>query len=120
MKVACATSGIDLDAPLDSRFGRALKFLVYDTETKTFALMDNEQNLQAAQGAGIQSAQTVASSGAEALIACHCGPKAYRVLAAANIKVYTTNAATVKEALDLYQEGKLVESSAADVEGHWA
>jgi predicted Fe-Mo cluster-binding NifX family protein len=120
MKIACATSGLDLDAPLDSRFGRALKFLIYDTETKAFTLVDNQQNLNAAQGAGIQSAQTVAASGAQVLIAGHCGPKAYRVLDAANIKVYTTTTGTVAEALALYQEGKLIESSAADVEGHWA
>jgi predicted Fe-Mo cluster-binding NifX family protein len=120
MKIACATSGLDLDAPLDSRFGRALKFLIYDTETKAFTLVDNQQNLNAAQGAGIQSAQTVAASGVQALIAGHCGPKAFRVLAAANIKVYTTTAGSVAEALALYQAGKLVESSAADVEGHWA
>jgi predicted Fe-Mo cluster-binding NifX family protein len=120
MKIACATSGIDLDASLDSRFGRALKFLIYDTETKAFTLVNNQHNLQATQGAGIQSAQTVAASGVQVLIAGHCGPKAFRVLAAANIKIYTTTAATVAEALVLYREGKLIETTAADVEGHWA
>lgn len=83
-------------------------------------MLDNQQNLNAAQGAGIQSAQTVAAGGAQALVSGHCGPKAFRVLAAANIKVYTTTAATVSEALALFQEGKLTENSGADVEGHWA
>jgi predicted Fe-Mo cluster-binding NifX family protein len=36
MKIALTTSGNDLNAPLDSRFGRAPKFLIYDMETKTF------------------------------------------------------------------------------------
>ncbi len=121
MKIAFSTSGADLDAPLDSRFGRAAKFLVYDTETASFEVIDNAQNLNAAQGAGIQSAQNVAATGAQALVSGHCGPKAFRVLAAAGIKVYyASDAPTVAAALELYREGKLKESVAADVEGHWA
>lgn len=120
MKIAFSTSGAELSAPLDTRFGRAAKFLVYDTETKSFDVIDNAQNLNAAQGAGIQSAQNVAASGAQALVSGHCGPKAFRVLNAAGVKAYTSNAATVQEALDQYQAGALTELKAADVEGHWA
>ena len=120
MKIAFSTSGADLSAPLDSRFGRAAKFLVYDTETASFAVIDNQQNLSAAQGAGIQSAQNVVAGGAQALVSGHCGPKAFRVLAAAGLKVYTSDAPTVAAALELYRDGKLKESVAADVEGHWA
>jgi predicted Fe-Mo cluster-binding NifX family protein len=120
MKLALPTSGADLNAPLDTRFGRAARFLVYDTETETFALVDNRQNLAAAQGAGIQSAQNVAASGAQALVAGHCGPKAFRVLSAAGIQAYSSKAATVAEALAQYRAGALTGLKAADVEGHWA
>ncbi|HON58308.1 MAG TPA: NifB/NifX family molybdenum-iron cluster-binding protein [Smithella sp.] len=119
MKIAVTTSGNDLNAPLDSRFGRAPKFLIYDLETKTFEIIDNKQNLNAAQGAGIQSAQNIVQLGAKALVTGHCGPKAFRVLKSAGVKIYNTSAATVAEALDLYLAGKLTESDAADVEGHW-
>ena len=120
MKIAFSTSGADFNAPLDSRFGRAAKFLVYDTETASFAVLDNRQNLNSAQGAGIQSAQTVAAGGAQALVTGHCGPKAFRVLTAAGIKVYTSDAPTVAAALEFCREGKLKEIASADVEGHWA
>ena len=120
MKVAFTTSGSGLDSPLDTRFGRAPGFLVCDTDSGASEFVDNQQSLNAAQGAGIQAAETVVRSGAQAVVTGHCGPKAFRVLAAANIKVYTTTAGSVAEALALYQEGKLSESSAADVEGHWA
>jgi predicted Fe-Mo cluster-binding NifX family protein len=120
MKIAFSTSGNDLNAPLDTRFGRAAKFLIYDTETRNVAVVDNTQNLTAAQGAGIQSAQNVAASGAQALVSGHCGPKAYRVLSTAGIKAYTSKAATVAEALSQFQDGTLTELKAADVEGHWA
>jgi predicted Fe-Mo cluster-binding NifX family protein len=88
MKIAFTTSGTDLNAPLDSRFGRAPKFLIYDVETSAFEVVDNQQNLNAAQGAGIQSAETVARLGAKAVVTGHCGPKAFRVLAAAGIRIY--------------------------------
>lgn len=120
MKIAFSTSGNDLNAPLDTRFGRAAKFLIFDTESQGVALVDNTQNLTAAQGAGIQSAQNVAASGAQALVTGHCGPKAFRVLVAAGIKVYTSDAPTLAAALEFYREGKLIESVEADVEGHWA
>jgi len=120
MKIAFTTSGKNLSAPLDSRFGRAPKFLVYDLDSEAFEVVDNEQNLNAAQGAGIQSAETVARLGVTAVVTGHCGPKAFRVLLAAGIKVYTTEAATVAAALEAYRSGKLVEAKSADVEGHWA
>jgi predicted Fe-Mo cluster-binding NifX family protein len=120
MKIAFTTSGDDLGAPLDSRFGRAPKFLVYDLDAATFEVFDNQPNLNAAQGAGIQSAEAVARLGAKAVVTGHCGPKAFRVLTAAGIRIYNTDAPTVAEALELYRAGKLAEAKAADVEGHWA
>ncbi len=119
MKIAITTSGDDLDARLDSRFGRAAGFIVFDLDQGSYEYIDNSQNLQAAQGAGIQSAQNVVNSGAQALITGHCGPKAFRVLASAGVKVYTTAAPTVAEALDQFRSGGLTECSSADVEGHW-
>lgn len=119
MKIAVTTSGDNLAAPLDSRFGRAARFLIYDTDTKGFQLVDNSQNLNAAQGAGIQAAQTVANAGVNSLITGHCGPKAFRVLQVAGIEIFNCAAATVEEALGLLKEGKLQAANEADVEGHW-
>jgi predicted Fe-Mo cluster-binding NifX family protein len=119
MKIAFSTSGDTLDSPLDTRFGRAPRFLVYDLETETFVLADNRQSLDSAQGAGIQSAETVARQGVGAIVSGHCGPKAFRVLKAAGVRIYTSAAATVREALEAYRSGALAEAGSADVEGHW-
>jgi len=119
MKIAFTTSGTGLDAPLDTRFGRAPKFLVYDQQDGSCTVIDNLQNLNAAQGAGIQSAETVARTGAKVLVTGHCGPKAFRVLTAAGITVYTCDAASVREALARFTAGKLKAASGADVAGHW-
>ncbi|MDA3925601.1 MAG: NifB/NifX family molybdenum-iron cluster-binding protein [Kiritimatiellae bacterium] len=119
MKIAFSTAGDDLSATVDTRFGRAPKFLVYDCADKTFELIDNRQNLNAAQGAGIQSAQTVCSTGAEAVVTGHCGPKAYRALSAANIKVYNTEINPISAVIAALESGELKSSDGADVEGHW-
>jgi len=119
MKIVFTTSGSDLNATIDSRFGRAPMFLVYDLASNTFEIVDNQQNLNAAQGAGIQAAENVSRLGAEAVITGHCGPKAFRVLTTAGIKVYNTDAPTVAAALEEYRSGKLAEANSADVGGHW-
>jgi len=119
MKVAFTASGSTLDSPLDARFGRAPGFLVYDIDSSTAEFIDNQQSLNAAQGAGIQAAETVARSGAKALVTGHCGPKAFRVLSAAGVKVYNTNQPTVAAAVEAFKAGKLKPADSADVEGHW-
>lgn len=119
MKIAVASSGNTLESPVDGRFGRAPGFIVYDTDNDTFTIADNRQNLNAAQGAGIQAAQNVAETGVGAVIAPNFGPKAFSVLKAAGIKPLISSAATVQEAIDEYKSGKLSESSSANVQSHW-
>ncbi len=119
MKVAFTTSGATLEAPFDTRFGRAARFIIFDLDQNSFTVLDNDQNLNAAQGAGIQSAQHVAASGAECLVTGHLGPKAAKVLFAAGIKTYQCDANTVGEALALYRSKALKLMHDADVEGHW-
>lgn len=41
MKIAFTTSGDGLDAPIDIRFGRAPKILVYDLDTGAIEVTDN-------------------------------------------------------------------------------
>lgn len=107
MKVALTTSGETLEAPLDPRFGRAPRFLVFDTDTTAIEIVDNRAGLEAAQGAGVQAAETLARLGVRGLVTGHCGPKALRVLVRAGIEVYNTDASTVAEALTAYREGRL-------------
>ncbi len=119
MKIVFTASAGDIQAPLDSRFGRAPMFVVYDLDDDTFKMASNQESWDAAQGAGIHSAEVVARTGAKALVTGHCGPKAFRALAAAGIKVFSTDAPTVGEALKRYRAGDLTEIASVDVEGHW-
>jgi predicted Fe-Mo cluster-binding NifX family protein len=109
MKIVMTTSLNSLDGTLDKRFGRARGFLIYDTQTQTHEFMDNQQNIQAAQGAGIQSAQNIIATGAQCVISGQYGPKALRVLKSADMKVYSSEAATVKECIEQFNNGTLQE-----------
>ena len=120
MKIAISAREGSLESQLDPRFGRAKKFILVDAETGAFSTHDNTQNLNAAQGAGIQAAENVARLEAEVVITGHCGPKAFRVLKAAGIKIALCESGTVAEALAEFKAGKLQYADNADVEGHWA
>jgi predicted Fe-Mo cluster-binding NifX family protein len=119
MKVAVTSQGQDLSSPVDPRFGRARYFIVFDTETGAFSAADNSQNLNAAQGAGIQAGKNVAALGVQAVITGHVGPKAFATLQAGGVAIYTGATGAVSDAVEQFKAGKLKQSSAADVEGHW-
>ena len=120
VKVAVSTSGQDLESMVDARFGRCSHFVVIDAQTGQCHAVSNEVNLNSAQGAGIQAAQNVSRQGVAAVITGHCGPKAFRVLQAAGIKVYTGAGGTAAEAVEKLKKGLLAEAETADVEGHWS
>ena len=120
MKVAVTSQGQGLDSPVDARFGRAACFIVADTEAGGHTVHDNAQNLNALQGAGIQSARTVQELGVEAVVTGNIGPKAFTALRAAGIAVYIGAAGSVAEALERLQAGKLARADAANVGGRWA
>ena len=119
MRIAVSSEGQDLSAMVDPRFGRAKNFIVYDTETECFEVVSNDQNLNAAQGAGVQSAQNVAQKKVDLVVSGNLGPKAFQVLSMAGIKSALWSEGTVKEAIELARNNKLKLSDAANVGGHW-
>ena len=119
MKIVITTQGQDLSSSLDPRFGRAKWLILVDTDTNQFEAHDNTVNLNAAQGAGIQTAQNVANLEAEAVITGNVGPNAFKTLNAADIKIFLAEKQTVAEAIDSFKAGKLKEVDQANVDGHW-
>jgi len=119
MKVAVTAQGESLDAQVDPRFGRGAAFVIVDTDTDDCAYLDNSQNVNAAQGAGVQAAQAVINRGVDALVTGHCGPNAFRTLSQAGVKVYVGAEGTVREAIEKLKAGELKEADSPDVQGHW-
>ena len=119
MKIAVTAEHANWNAPVDPRFGRAMAFLIIDTDSRTLETIDNAAGRDAVQGAGIQAATAICRAGAEALLTGHCGPKASSALAAGGVTVYTGVAGTVAEAVDRLERGELTAAAASDVAGHW-
>lgn len=119
MLIAISASGDVLTSSMDMRFGRAKGFILYDTNEQTHSYIDNIQNLESEQGAGIQAAQNVINNNIEALITGHCGPKAFKLLSAANVTIYLAQEGNVKDQIEKLRQGKLKKADNPDVEGHW-
>ncbi len=119
MKIAITCQNEGLDSEIDPRFGRAKGFSIYDTDSKETRYIDNNKNMQAMQGAGIQASRAIIDSGAEALITGNVGPKAFTALNSAGIKIYIGATGTVEKTIDDYLNGRLEKTESANVEGHW-
>ena len=119
MKIIIPTNGNGLNSEICKSFGRAKNFLVVDLETSEFEVIENTQNFQASQGAGIQSAQSAVKAGADTIITMHCGPKAYKVLLESGVKVYEGADGTVDTNVNEYKKGTLSIMKCANAEGHW-
>lgn len=110
-RIAIASSGKDLESPVDPRFGRCPYFVILEEEGDGFEVMENTAG-QAFQGAGISAAQMIAEKGVTAVIAGNFGPKALWVLGQAGVKLYGFSGGAVEEAREAYRKGELTEYSA--------
>jgi predicted Fe-Mo cluster-binding NifX family protein len=119
MKIAISSKGSNLEAEVDPRFGRAAFFILIDPETMNYETLENKQNLNLPQGAGIQASQTIVEGGAKVLLTGNCGPKAFQVLQAAGVKVAVGMSGTVKEVVSRFKQGKMDFAQTPNVEGHW-
>lgn len=119
MKIAVSAKGKELTSEIDSRFGRAAFFVVVDTETLDFEAVENTQNLNLPQGAGIQSSKTVVGTGAEIVVTGNCGPKAFNALSSAGVRIAVGCTGRVIDAVQKCKNGLLTFADEANVEGHW-
>jgi predicted Fe-Mo cluster-binding NifX family protein len=107
MKLAITAQDTDLNAPIETRFGRARYLLIVDSESGSLRVHDKAENADGLQGAGIQSAQAAVKLGAQALLTGHVGPKALETLQAAGIAVCVGATGTVAETIEAFHAGKL-------------
>ena len=120
MKIVVTAKGETPTGELDPHFGRARKFFLFNDDTGLFSAHDNAQNLNASQGAGIQAAESVVRLGTEAVITGHVGPKAFKALKSAGVRIFLApTGTTVTAAIKAFQKNDLEEASGATKEGHW-
>jgi predicted Fe-Mo cluster-binding NifX family protein len=118
MKIAVSAAAPELDAEVDPRFGRCQYFIIVDPQSMEFEALDNS-NAMASGGAGISTAQMIASKGVEVVLTGNCGPNAYQTLSAAGIKVITGVSGKTKDAIEAFKAGKFQLSSQPNVGDHY-
>ncbi len=106
MKIAVSSQGKTLQDGFDPSFGQCVGFIIYDTQSQDTSFMDNSQNQNAAQGAGIQAAQAVSPSGADVLITGQVGPNAMQALSHSQMKIFASSAGTVQVAILAWEKNE--------------
>jgi len=120
MKVAVTSNDKDLNAEVDPRFGRAAYFLIVDPDTMAYKAVENTQNMGLPQGAGIQAGKTIVENGVDVLLTGNCGPKAFKVLEQAGVKIVINAKGSVKEVIEQFKTGELGNyAQTPNVDGHW-
>ena len=108
MKICITAQGDNLDAKVESHFGRSPCFIIYDTESSKFEAIENH-NIEAPSGVGILSGQLMADKKVEVVLTGgKAGLKASQTLAAAGIKVITVAVGTVRNVIEQYQSDNLI------------
>ena len=121
MKIAISATSPNLNDPIDLHFGRAKFFLIVNTDTNETIAHNNAASVNAAQGAGIQSAETIAKLGAQVVLTGSVGPKAFRALQAAEIQVaLLEEVCPAADALARYQNNELPVLNQPNSQGNFA
>jgi len=117
IKICISATGDNLDAFLDPRFGRAMFFLIINSEGRLIKAIKNTGK-QAMRGAGVTAAQIVTDEKVNVIITGNIGPNASMVLSASKIKIFVGIPETpILDIIKKYQEDKLQQAIEAKVSG---
>jgi predicted Fe-Mo cluster-binding NifX family protein len=120
MKILITTTSPGLESPIDPRFGRCAYLTVVDADTLECQSHPNP-GVNAAGGAGTQTAQFAAARNATVVISGNYGPNAFQVLHAAGIAMYLcAEDCTARDALAYFAAGRLQLAGAPTRAGHHA
>jgi len=113
MKLCITSTGNDIEARVDTTFGRAPYFLIIDTDTNAVEVVENIAAVQG-QGAGIAAAQLVSDRGVDGVLTGYVGPNAFNAFRASGIKLFAgvSSQDTVKETLAKFNKGEYNEAPA--------
>ncbi len=116
MKIAVSSTGQSLHDPFDPRFGRCAGFVVYDTASRTSSFLDNSEQQNMTQGAGIQAVQMISVAGVDVLISGQLGPKALQVMGQAKIQFFTGSTGMMQGAIESWQRNEQPHATSTAVE----
>ena len=118
LKICISANGDNLNAFLDPRFGRAMFFLIINSDGKLIKAIKNTGQ-QAMRGAGVTAAQIVADEKVDVIITGNIGPNASIVLGTSKIKIFIGLPETpILDIIKKYQENKLQEIVGTEFSHH--
>ena len=98
------TDGDGLEASVSQHFGRAPAFAVYDPDSETVDVVDNDSHHH---GGSRSPPNIIAETGAETLVCGNLGGNAAERFDAMGIDVYAGAEGTVRDAVEALQDGEL-------------
>ena len=111
MKLCVPSTGKDVNSKVSYHFGKALYFLIIDTDTMEYEAVKNTMQV-AGRGSGTGAAQMVLDKGTSAVLAGIIGPNALDALKVAHVEVYAGASPddTVREAVEKFNKGQYREA----------
>ena len=110
MKIALATNGKNLKAKIALHFGRANKFLIYDTQKRSFEIYPNPEIAGKELPPDFLNRLEV-----DTVITFSLGPMAFEKLKKFGIKIYKAKEGTISENIELLEKRKLSPLSEKDI-----
>jgi len=119
MIIAVTAKSHDSKSEVDPRFGRAQCFHLIEKETGYLTVIDNKENQDLMQGAGIQAAELLANKNVDVLLTGHCGPKAFHTLKAAGVNIIIGVEGKVQAVVEKFIQEQYRFTDSPDVQSHW-
>lgn len=107
MKIAIGLEENNYNSQVDRRFGRASFFILIDSITNNYEIIENEAKDEPT-GAGLKVVKNLVNLGVDEIIAGEIGPKAAILIEEFNIPVYKLGELKkVNEVMENYREKRL-------------
>lgn len=110
MRIAITARGSHPSSEVDESFGRAYWFILFETKTESFIVIDNTEIRNSQENAGVKAAKLLKERKVDVLLTGETGPKAFRSLAEKGIRVFHGASGTVEDALSAWLKGELQEA----------
>jgi predicted Fe-Mo cluster-binding NifX family protein len=94
------------ESAIDSRFGRAAYFMIYDVENNNIIDIDENRFRNEEHGVGIKTAGFAVGKGCSLIIGAQPGPKAEEILNHGNIEIFVITSGSVREAVAAYRKAR--------------
>jgi predicted Fe-Mo cluster-binding NifX family protein len=102
VRIAVASRGLPLDSELEPQFDRAEYFVVFDTDSGQFDVVDNRGKTGTQQDVEVRGALDLVYLGVDAVITTNVAPRPASVLQAGNVEVYADAWGNVTDAFEEY------------------